>query len=204
MGLNRTVSQTPIEINVADRLRWQGLLTQALDRRLCVTEIDAYPVDGRWREHKIQVSSYSMPGEYWHVYITVSTVPGVRTVRSYCRCKGASYNGMCTHQAIALEQASLWPRALVVSPAPGTLETDERYELWIGDWVQVIGTERRAVVDGTKVEQGRPVYKLTDPDLHESWGLFFGYELRPCPKPVYESRVDPAIGLALLTGGRAS
>jgi hypothetical protein len=183
------------------RRQWQHLLTEAVMRGLAVRELDSEIEGGRFLL-RYQVASHTVPGTYYAV--TIERWAGGAT-GTRCGCQAGTFGKPCTHAALALDEARVWPDGMVIARQAGLPTNDERYEFFVGERVQIRGTQREGVVSGVRVLDARPAYRVDDPVEHRELGLFLSYELQPAPIRQHVPQVDQALGLSVLLapkGGR--
>lgn len=187
-----------VSVRPDDRQRWQHLLTEALARGLSIELDGDVTVAGR-RYVTYQVSSHTSPGASYEVTVERWAAGAVGT---RCGCKAGEFGSACTHGALAIDTACLWPLGMVIARQATLPSPDDRFEFHLTDRVRIYGTERTGVVSGIRMANGRPFYRVDDHDAHEPLGSYFSYELSPAAKPVYMPKVDQADALAVLMGRR--
>lgn len=193
----------PVYIQPIERRRWQRLLVEAIARGLTTVERGPAPPPIGTARATVFVSSYSDPELAHEVFVRRS---GDGTVVATCDCHAAEFGTACTHIAVATDRVGLWPTGMVIARQTALPDASVRHEFHIGEWAQVVGTDRTGVIDAIRVSEARPEYRVVDPYAHALLGHFHSYELSPATKPEHTPKVDPAIGLALIgaKGGAAS
>lgn len=189
-----------VPVKPEDRRRWQHLLTEAITRRLTITHVADLIDDGTERL-VYRVSSHSSPGTTYDVVVEryAAGATGTR-----CACKAAEFLSPCTHGALAMDAAGLWPPGMVIARQAALPGDDERWEFHITDRVRIKHSERTGVVARFGRIDNRPAYIVDDPEQRERLGMYLSYELEPAPKVAYVPKVDQSDAIALLTGRRAS
>ena len=201
MSTTPTTLPPPIvPVKPEDRRKWQHLLTEAITRQLTITHVDEQ-IDGGRYQIRYLVSSYSEPGTAYEVIVERWRAGATGT---RCGCRAGEFTNACTHGALALDEAGWWPIGMIIARQAGLPENDNRYEFHVTDRVQIKGSDRVGVVSGIRVVEGRPAYRVDDPERHEPLGQYASYELLPAVKPARKPKVDQSAGLAMLTGRRAS
>ena len=195
-----------VPVKPEDRRKWQHLLTEAITRQLTITNVDEQ-IDGGRYQIRYLVSSYSEPGSAYEVIVErwyQRAVGPYSDVGTRCGCKAGEHGIACTHAALAIDTANLWPAGMVIAHQLGLINPDARFEYWIGDRVRIVGSERTGVVARFSKIDNRPAYIVDDPEQRERLGMYLSYELLPAVKPAHKPKVDQSAGLAVLTGRRAS
>lgn len=186
-----------IAVRPTDRLKWQRLLTEAIKRGLVDTIIGQAPAIGPAYVHGY-VTSHSQPDTSHEVEITRDQRGDVSAT---CDCKAGETLTACTHIALAVDSAGMWPIGMVIARQAMLPNPETRWEFRITEWVLIRGTSRRGVVAGISVHEGRPFYRVDDPDSHTPLGHYFSYELVPTAKPRHKLKVEPSAAMAVLTKG---
>jgi len=195
-----TISAT-IAVEPADRRTWQRLLIAAVAKGLrCDIAEQGGNRDLYWLN--CRVASFTSARVFHDVRVTFRGLGMPTNATVTCDCKAAEFGTKCTHAALAIDQCSAWPDGMLIVLEPGSEGNDERYEYTVTDRVQVIGTERTGVVDRICVIDNRPAYRVTDPEAHQTLGIFLSYELTPAAaRRINAPAVDRSAGMAMLMGG---